>query len=654
MERERLEGRELERAVLRIRLVGLALGSTLLLLAPRSDQVTAAATVLAYSAAVLVQRFAPSARDARGLRIVGIAFDVAYATALAVVLPTTQASPVLYAVAIATAALRFGTLGAAFATGGSILAYDVGLTARSETLVATDLWPVQLLLALGVVAAEFAWSAHRAEVVRERMRRYALAQRELIGAPDEEALLTRLAEHAVRTFAARGAWIEAAGLVRHARGETRAEAGATALSLPIGAVEPVIRLHCVFGDALSVEREGAALRDLLADSAPLLVAARDRAARARSQAVLSRVLAGIGSLERDRVANAILAQTVVTANEIAGVAAVVRLADGSVIAGDAAATELVALARDVATPALVTGAPLAPTAAVTSLGGGLALVAAGTRHDLSSEDLLALGVLSEIAGAAVERVNERSAIIGRSAALEREASALSDQLRRRDDAVAVAVHELRTPLTSVHAYAQLTSRNLQVVQQQVKQLDRLLADLLRVPGEEQLLLDIGEVDLVREARQVARQAKLVADRVVDVRELGDGPFLVQADRSRVEQVLENLLSNAVKFSPASEGIEIDVERRDGDIVVSVRDHGYGIPPDELGRVFDRYYRGSGERSRVPGSGIGLAVAREIVAAHGGRIWAASDGTGRGSTFFVALPAQVRAEAPAEPVDDAVR
>ena len=82
---------------------------------------------------------------------------------------------------------------------------------------------------------------------------------------------------------------------------------------------------------------------------------------------------------------------------------------------------------------------------------------------------------------------------------------------------------------------------------------------------------------------------------------------------------------------------------------SVREFVRGIPSDELQRIFDRYYRGANQRDSVAGEGIGLAVAREIVTAHGGRIWAASEGLGKGSTFFVALPV-VQPDAVPEPVE----
>ena len=649
-----LDRRDLGRAVVRVRLLSLALGATLLVLSDRSDHSAASAALLGYAVALLLQRFSPVARGSSVLQVLGVALDVLYATGLAVLLPPTAGTWVIYAFAIGTAALQFGAVGVAAATAGSIFAYDFGLAARSDPLVATDLWPVQLLLALGAVSAELAWNARRLDESRKRMRRSAIAQRDLIVARDEDTLLARLADHAVHTFEARGAWIEdAEGTARSVRGNTARQPADTSVAWVI-AQQPTITLRCVFPPGLMASDAGAALRDLCTDIEPLIRALRDRTALGRSQAMLTRTLLGVRSLERDRVANAVLAQVVVTATEIAGTAAIVRPSDGMVVAGDARSARVVEIAREHVPPLLVSGAPDARTALLVAVGHGLVLVATGTQHDLGEADLDALRILGEIAGAAVERLNERSAIIGRGASLEREASALSDQLKKRDDAVAVAVHELRTPLTSVHAYAQLTSRNLQAVQRQVAQLDRLIGDLVQLPGEAPRGLQLETVDLEREARQAARQVQLVAGRQVSVDIRGSGPFGVRADRGRVGQVLENLLNNAVKFSPATEEIEIGVEQGGGEVIVSVRDHGYGIPAAELGQVFDRYYRGTGDRALVPGSGIGLAVVHEIVALHAGRVWAVSDGPGAGSTFFVALPTELAADRADVPSEGAVR
>lgn len=222
---------------------------------------------------------------------------------------------------------------------------------------------------------------------------------------------------------------------------------------------------------------------------------------------------------------------------------------------------------------------------------------------------------------------------------------LRNELRERDDAVASAVHELRTPLTSVHAYGQLMSRNLQAVQRQVEQLERLISDLLSMPGAKPLAFN--EVDLVKEARDAAHRIRIVADIEVQVTVRDDGPHLVRGDAGRLAQVLDNLLRNAAKFSPPERPIDLDVARDGGEIIVSVTDRGSGIPADELSLIFERYYRGSGQRRNVPGEGIGLAVSREIVQAHQGRIWATSPGPGRGSTFSLALPVAVVEMAPPE-------
>lgn len=213
---------------------------------------------------------------------------------------------------------------------------------------------------------------------------------------------------------------------------------------------------------------------------------------------------------------------------------------------------------------------------------------------------------------------------------------LRKELRERDDAVASAVHELRTPLTSVHAYGQLMSRNLQAVQSQVQQLERLIGDLLALPGAKPLALD--EVDLLKAARDAAHRVRIVADVEVHVIVRDDGPHAVRGDAGRIAQVLDNLLRNAAKFSPPGLPIDVEVGREGNEIIVSVTDRGQGIPAEELSLVFERYYRGSGQRRTVPGEGIGLAVSREIVEAHRGRIRAASAGPGKGSTFTMALPA----------------
>jgi len=116
---------------------------------------------------------------------------------------------------------------------------------------------------------------------------------------------------------------------------------------------------------------------------------------------------------------------------------------------------------------------------------------------------------------------------------------------------------------------------------------------------------------------------------------------VQGDAVRLRQIVSNLLSNAMKFTPSGGRVTVSLVGRDDSAVLEVNDSGPGIPPDEIGRVFDRFYRG--RSVRAGGSGIGLAVVRDLVAAHGGEVSVESEPAG-GSRFVVRLP---RAS---EPVD----
>jgi signal transduction histidine kinase len=112
---------------------------------------------------------------------------------------------------------------------------------------------------------------------------------------------------------------------------------------------------------------------------------------------------------------------------------------------------------------------------------------------------------------------------------------------------------------------------------------------------------------------------------------------LHADPGRIEQVLHNLLDNAVKYSPDGGLVVVCGHVNETEAIVSVADQGIGIGPEHLNRLFERFYRISGPSRRpVPGTGLGLPIARAIIEAHGGRIWAES-ALGRGATFYFALP-----------------
>jgi signal transduction histidine kinase len=112
--------------------------------------------------------------------------------------------------------------------------------------------------------------------------------------------------------------------------------------------------------------------------------------------------------------------------------------------------------------------------------------------------------------------------------------------------------------------------------------------------------------------------------------------LVTADPDRLERVVVNVITNALKYSGPDSPVTVRLAPGEGEVIAAVADHGIGIPADELPSVFDRFYRARAVRERRDGQGLGLYISRQLVEAHGGRMWAASD-VGRGSTFSFSLP-----------------
>jgi histidine kinase len=165
-----------------------------------------------------------------------------------------------------------------------------------------------------------------------------------------------------------------------------------------------------------------------------------------------------------------------------------------------------------------------------------------------------------------------------------------------------------------------------------------LSELWRAEAR-QLPLAIEDVDLVAIATEAAeRMRPAAADRRIDVRVATPPRLPGRGDRDRVAQVIGNYLSNALRYAPEGSTVEL-VGRHGVETLIGVRDDGPGLSPEQLARVFERFYRIDGSRSRaLGGSGIGLPIARALAEAMGGRAWAESDGPGTGSTFWLALPA----------------
>jgi signal transduction histidine kinase len=237
--------------------------------------------------------------------------------------------------------------------------------------------------------------------------------------------------------------------------------------------------------------------------------------------------------------------------------------------------------------------------------------------------------------------------------------ALEEADRRKDEFLAVLSHELRNPLAPILAAIELmqpeaaeTERQQarDVVRRQVKQMVRLIDDLLdagRITSD-RFMLQRAVVNLdtvVSAAVEVSRP--IINERLHELAiNLPPGVVPVFLDAARLSQVLANVLTNAAKYTPAGGRIWVDAEVSEDGLMIQVRDTGMGIPADKLTSVFDLFVRledGGG------GLGIGLALARQVVQLHGGRIEAASEGPGQGSQFSIWLPpAVLSASAPDEP------
>ncbi|MGZ8607417.1 MAG: sensor histidine kinase [Actinomycetota bacterium] len=208
---------------------------------------------------------------------------------------------------------------------------------------------------------------------------------------------------------------------------------------------------------------------------------------------------------------------------------------------------------------------------------------------------------------------------------------------------------MKTPISALRAHLenlldgveQAEPRTLQVMLAQSERLGRLVDQLLELSRLESgdVPLDRAEVPLRPLVARVLSEIEVTRSRH-DVELAQDVPEdlpPVFADAERVHQVLFNLLDNAVRFTQAGGVVRVTAARHNGAVDVTVADTGPGIAAEHLPRVFERFYRVDTARSREEGgTGIGLAIARSVVEAHGGRIWAESE-PGKGSTFTFELP-----------------
>ena len=239
---------------------------------------------------------------------------------------------------------------------------------------------------------------------------------------------------------------------------------------------------------------------------------------------------------------------------------------------------------------------------------------------------------------------------------------VQQSVRTRDDFLSAVAHELKTPLTVISASAQMlqrkqaredgasppdpaTTRILGAVSRMTAFIEELL-ELVRRQADPSVGVRASRFDLVEMVRGVVAEAGQLAHGQ-DVRVDADGPVIGEWDRARLERAVANLVGNAIKYNRPDGTVRIRVGVEGGDTaVIAVSDEGIGIPEADLSRIFERFTRGANVAGKISGSGVGLAIVRQVVEQHRGSVDVQS-AEGRGSTFTIRLPlARVSSAVPA--------
>ena len=218
--------------------------------------------------------------------------------------------------------------------------------------------------------------------------------------------------------------------------------------------------------------------------------------------------------------------------------------------------------------------------------------------------------------------------------------------QRKDEFISIASHELKTPLTSIKAFNQLMgkvddperlSKFVSKSADSILRLEKLITDLLDVTkiNAGKMSYNLAPFDFnqmihesIESVQYTTNTHQITLQSEIDINYVGD--------RFRLEQVMNNFLSNAIKYSPDADRVLVNVSEKEGDLIVSVKDFGIGIPSDKIDRIFDRYYRIDNTDMRFEGLGLGLFISSEILKRHHGSFFIESE-EGAGATFSFRLP-----------------
>ena len=272
-----------------------------------------------------------------------------------------------------------------------------------------------------------------------------------------------------------------------------------------------------------------------------------------------------------------------------------------------------------------------------------------------------LETVNKMEGLWTEEDERNMLVLASQAAVAIKNAQMVEQLRRayneldeldklKNDFIAIASHELRTPLSVILGYATFLKEDAQgevsahasAVLNSALRMRNLIEDMTNLR-----YLKLGEAELTREHIPLAGIFQAAQN---DVESMADAKghtleviapemsLVVVVDRIKFGMAITNLLNNAIKFTPSGGHILLTHERKPNAVWIIVRDTGVGIPHDQLERIFEEFHQVEDHMTRRHGGmGLGLSIARALIEAHGGRIWAESDGMGHGSAFFINLP-----------------
>ena len=230
-------------------------------------------------------------------------------------------------------------------------------------------------------------------------------------------------------------------------------------------------------------------------------------------------------------------------------------------------------------------------------------------------------------------------------------SYLKELDRLKSDFIHTISHDLRSPLTAIMGYTELVERTGPLTPNQQEFLHRLQGSAQHITTLVNDLLDLGRLDAGFDTRRETVHLDNVLKYSLDIFEnqvrkkniklavdIASNLKPLRANPIRIRQMLDNLVGNAIKYTPAEGSVHVSMSMEGDQIVIKVEDTGMGIPPEEQGRVFEKFYRATNAAKGAQGSGLGLAIVKSIVDSHQGRIWVEST-VGKGSTFIVLFPTQ---------------